>query len=286
MKTRLLLLSLAFFMLGTLYAKDSWVLVMNEHFVKKDIIHLTRPITNIHNPYFIKERGRYLLLVADDSTKLATFYNSYMIEIKPQSFPYSIFEYNTRSGEEYFIPNYDDTIFKPELDRRVFIIEGHWMSYINLDNNKYCQWEFFTKNNAINGRLTQYYRKGNLCQYITYLNGVKEGTRLTLRMNGDTVCFGQYQQGICVQESCYDKQKKLEFYTSIKDQVFRAIDSADTREYQINSLGNFDGLYKKVGNNGKVIEEGKYKDNQRDGLWKYYDSHGRVIKTEYTMKIN
>ena len=280
MKIRLLLLSLAFFMHGTLYAKDSWVLVMNEHFVKKEIIHLTRPFTNIHNPYFIKEQGRYVLLVADDSAKLATFYHTYMVGMELQRFPYRPYETIGPSGEETNIGDYDDTFFHRPIDKRIFTIDGHWMNYINLKNLKYCQWEFFTTNSNINGKFIQYNVSKKLFRYVTYDNGVKDGIALNLEVNGDTICLAHYRKGIRVLQSCYDKKKKLEFFTSIKDHVDRIIDSADIREFQIDSIGHYNGLYKKVGIDGKVMEEGMYKDNQRDGEWKYYDSHGRVIKTE------
>ena len=280
MKLRLLLLSLAFFMHGILHAKDSWVLVMNEHFVKKEIIHLTRPITNIHNPYFIKEQGRYVLLVADDSIKLATFYHTYMVGMELESFPYSPYEAIWQSGEEHYINDYNDTFFHRAIDKRIFTIDGHWMNYINLKNLRYCQWEFFTNNNNINGSFTKYNKNRKLYRYVTYDNGVKDGIELDLEVNGDTICLAHYRKGIRVLESCYDKKKKLQFFTSITDHIDRIIDSADIREFQIDSIGHYNGLYKKVGIDGKVIEEGMYKDGLMDGLWKYYDSHGRVIKTE------
>lgn len=40
--------------------------------------------------------------------------------------------------------------------------------------------------------------------------------------------------------------------------------------------GNLQGAYKEFYASGKVRQEGNYKDDQKDGTWKYYDASGKL----------
>ena len=47
----------------------------------------------------------------------------------------------------------------------------------------------------------------------------------------------------------------------------------------VDESGNFNGKWKDLNQDGKIMAEGQYTDNRRSGIWKFYNSSGKVEQT-------
>jgi|GEM_PF-2796890 len=268
-----------------LRASDKWVLILDGHFLRKKMVHISEPIKNIHSIDFITEKGTYVLLESEDSFKLEDFHAKVLSHMR-SPFPYGTYEIinDPSPGSNHFSNDYDDSFMNPHFDSRLFSIDARWINYINNGDNKYCQWTFATKDNKIQGRFAQYNKHRDLAMYVSYNDGVKDGYKLSLRMNGDTICLENFRKGIRIQANCYDEDKTLFFYESMKERKEEIWGDSGTKRFhtivQIDSLGHYNGLFQKFNYRGSVIEKGEYINYRRDGKWYYFDDNGNLIKTE------
>jgi antitoxin component YwqK of YwqJK toxin-antitoxin module len=131
------------------------------------------------------------------------------------------------------------------------------------------QWKFYFQNGKIeqtgkystgkiNQKWTWYYPNGNVLKTENYHKGKLEGLYIELSPIGDTIQKGEY----------YDGDKQGEWYHNVGDHT--EIGSYD--------LGMKTGIWKHYINEEKLVFQGKYVDNEPDGLheWWYVDGNSKL----------
>ncbi len=114
------------------------------------------------------------------------------------------------------------------------------------------------KNGKLEGDMTWYDSTGRIVMIETYKNGKIDGDQLTYYPNGKIRSDITYSMGTIVASEWLDQNGDL---------LFKA-------DYSKGS-----GDWKMFWDDGKLREQGKYKNFQKDGLWIEYDEAGLLERT-------
>ena len=117
------------------------------------------------------------------------------------------------------------------------------------------------KNGVLEGPKTWYAENGNIVLEETYNNNRIEGPQKAYYENGNIKSIVDYKNNRVVGITAYSKDGKILHQDNFK---------------------NGNGKWKYFWSNGKVLEEGQYKNWVKDGIWKKYREDGEVDSiTEY-----
>lgn len=184
---------------------------------------------------------------------------------------------------------YDDKKTRENtIDFKDGIQEGEFIRYYK--NGGIEEFAIF-KNGKINGVYKTYYENGGLKSEAMYVEGQKEGLEKIYDKNGKLIAEYTYSLDFLNGEyRIYfpdnGKLKMEGFYLSTS--VFNLRDSKIRKEYYINGNLKTERTYEDTdrGENffeknyreesGKLVSEGKYIDNQRDGIFKTYYENGSI----------
>ena len=267
-------------------AKGKWVLIMDSHFAKENIVHIRDSITDVHNIHFIKQKGVYILLEGNDSLALENFHRNVLLKTSLFDFPYSTFGWLGAYEENLFENDFDDTIRHAGKNyEKLFSINARWISYVNTVTVKYCHWQFRTNAGHIEGNFTQYGRDRKIVKTVSYKAGKKNGLSITFRKNGDTICVSDFKENIKLSGRCYDSGAKYPFLNFSLDKRLlnlRAMFNGEIvfSEYQLDSAGMMNGSYTKRNAQGIILETGTLKNGRADGEVKSYNHDGTLMKIE------
>lgn len=96
--------------------------------------------------------------------------------------------------------------------------------------------------------------------------------------NGDSLWTFKQEDGGCWEENFY---RKGEIYKKI---VYNS-DCTKSAEFELKD-GKRHGEWKSYHENGKLREEGNYEDGLENGIFKYYDLNGEILKTEHNFILD
>ena len=114
-----------------------------------------------------------------------------------------------------------------------------------------------------------YYKNGNLSFSYNFKDGKLDGIYKNLDENGNYIYIKEFKDGKSIGKSQYFEENKLKL----------EVEDLSNSENQV-FFTNIE-KHKLYYTNGQLMEEGIYKNFEKEGLWKKYDSEGKLIKEEY-----
>ncbi len=125
------------------------------------------------------------------------------------------------------------------------------------------------KNGKEEGQWLDYYKNGNLSFSYNFKDGKLDGIYKNLDENGNYIYIKEFKDGKSIGKSQYFEENKLKL----------EVEDLSNSENQV-FFTNIE-KHKLYYTNGQLMEEGIYKNFEKEGLWKKYDSEGKLIKEEY-----
>jgi antitoxin component YwqK of YwqJK toxin-antitoxin module len=156
-------------------------------------------------------------------------------------------------------------------------------TYISYSNNGNTELKANFVNGIKNGPFQVYYDDGTLKRTGNYINDKENGLFKEYFENGkisseyyqkddefDGAYKSWYENGNLRGTATYKNGKKSGLYVSYYD------DGNKMSEEKFENGNRFIKLFSM----GKIIAEGNSKDDEKDGIWKYYNENGKIIKIE------
>jgi antitoxin component YwqK of YwqJK toxin-antitoxin module len=113
--------------------------------------------------------------------------------------------------------------------------------------------EFINVNNIKNGEAKYFYESGILKKTIPFSNNKEEGRGFEYAEDGRTITITMYRNGFIYAEEIINRY---------------------------NAQGNRTGIWKDLYPMGNVREEGNWANGKRNGVFKFFDKNGKLIKME------
>ena len=234
-------------------------------------------------------KGEWLLCVYSDKDTISQYLKGYaekVINVKNKYF-FRLGITDLINFEFYGL----DSNYKTPFE---LLPDGHWIYWVSTSKASYVLWEIYIREGKFYNTIKQYDSTGKQVQQITYNDkGLKNGVQWSrdIKTKNITSEF-VFRDGKAIEEVRYyywiRKDFKM-FYKSQSELIQKSWDEngvlRNTTQLNVNMQRN--GLVRTWYSDGKKEFEGQYKNDNKYGIWKYYNTRGELINEEdYTETIN
>jgi antitoxin component YwqK of YwqJK toxin-antitoxin module len=169
----------------------------------------------------------------------------------------------------------------------------YWYEEVDKDSEVKCKLINYNKD-KMHGVFKEWHSDGSLWKDFKYRNGKLHGKYKKYRRDGSKYYVGQYKYGRRIDDWVYyyhnDVKKREEFYNENEhlDGVVITYHFADTEiKFKEKTYvdGELHGVSKKWKEDGSIEYEIYYKNDKRDGDWKYYHASPAPFKRQPFRKI-
>jgi hypothetical protein len=224
---------------------------------------------NIHFIPQIKSNGYFLIGFGKDSAKLI----AYTSQLQP------ILDTNFGIFANYIY----DGLFG--WSQYASLPQGHWLLYCRKDTFSFTQTELLREGNA-DGNVTVYNTGKNVVHIASFKDCKQDGFFEHFDPSGNLISMGYSKNGGITEAILFFENQKIHWLISVAKKYEKHWSSQGKLVYYATikedpEYGSIhDGPVKAWHDSGKLDFTGQFTDGKPTGKWFYYNTNGKLIKTE------